>query len=327
MSLSPSASPPARRASACASPPPPSGPRADRGARREEAAPPPGPARQGEPADRRRARIRAPVADRKRTPVRRLQPALRERRHNRDLKPALPGMDDGLRQRAPHRRAARPHHPPCPYPGDERRELPAQAEPVTTPATVRITPRLSPWAHGPLPRAGQRQPRIGRVAPRAGPSRGLRGQATTEPVVHFCAAAPVHIPAAVDTRPSIEMRNLAACKRSRTCGAAASPAGCGTPAPGRAISGCSRPASRPGRDGVRRHAAAPYRRPTISARARNRRSPSCVYGWKIEPGKGIFGHGGRGAFAAWEERRWTTNFHLMTTTYAMSAITASCRPK
>ena len=41
------------------------------------------------------------------------------------------------------------HHPPCPYPGDERRQLPAQAEPVTPPATVRITPRLSPWAHRP----------------------------------------------------------------------------------------------------------------------------------------------------------------------------------
>ena len=37
-----------------------------------------------------------------------------------------------------------------------------------------------------------------RLTPRAGPSHGLRGQATTEPVVHFCAAAPVHIPAAVD---------------------------------------------------------------------------------------------------------------------------------
>ena len=79
-----------------------------------------------------------------------------------------------------YRRAARPHHPPCPYPGDERRELPAQAEPIATPATVRITPRLSPWAHRPLPRAGRRQPRRGRVAPRAGPSRGLRGQATVE---------------------------------------------------------------------------------------------------------------------------------------------------
>ena len=84
---------------------------------------------------------------------------LRERRHHRDLKPALPGMDDGLRQRAPHRRAARPHHPPCPYPGDERRELPAQAEPVTTPATVRITPPLArvgphaPLTRGPPPAA------------------------------------------------------------------------------------------------------------------------------------------------------------------------------
>ena len=36
----------------------------------------------------------------------------------------------------------------------KRRELPAQAEPVTTPATVRITPRLTPWAHRPLPRRG-----------------------------------------------------------------------------------------------------------------------------------------------------------------------------
>ena len=149
ISLSPSASPPARRASACASPPPPSGPRADRGARREKAAPPPGPARQGQSPDRRRARLRAPVADRKRAAVRRLQPALRERRHNRDLKPALPGMDDGVRQRAPHRRAARPHHPPRPYPGDERRQLPAQAEPVTTPATVRITPACPRGPTGP----------------------------------------------------------------------------------------------------------------------------------------------------------------------------------
>ena len=35
----------------------------------------------------------------------------------RHLEPALPGMDLGLRQRAAHRRAARPHHPPCPHPG------------------------------------------------------------------------------------------------------------------------------------------------------------------------------------------------------------------
>ena len=146
----------------------------------EEAAPPPGPARQGEPADRRRARIRAPVADRKRAAVRRLQPALRERRHHRDLEPALPGMDLGVRQRAADRRAARPHHPSCPHPGDERRELPAQAKPIATQASVRITPRLTAWAHRPLPHEGRRQPRGGRVAPRAGPSRGLRGQATAD---------------------------------------------------------------------------------------------------------------------------------------------------
>ena len=54
--------------------------------------------------------------------------------------------------------------------------------------------------HSILPRAGRRQPRGGRVAPRAGPSHGLRGQATTEPVVHFYAAAPVHFYAAVDRR-------------------------------------------------------------------------------------------------------------------------------
>ena len=39
---------------------------------------------------------------------------------------------------------------------------------------------------------------VRRVAPRAGPSRGLRGQATTQPAVHFYAAAPVHFHAAVD---------------------------------------------------------------------------------------------------------------------------------
>ena len=59
------------------------------------------------------------------------------------------GMNLGLRQQAPHRRAPRPHHPPCPYPGDERRQLPAQAEPVTTPASVRITPACPRGATGP----------------------------------------------------------------------------------------------------------------------------------------------------------------------------------
>ena len=69
------------------------------------------------------------------------------RRHHRHLQPALPGMDYGLRQRTPHRRAPRPHHPPCPHPGDERTELQAQAEPISAPAPVRVT-RLLPWTTG-----------------------------------------------------------------------------------------------------------------------------------------------------------------------------------
>ena len=40
----------------------------------------------------------------------------------------------------------------------------------------------------------------GRIVPRAGPSRGLRGQATAETVVQFYSAAPAHNPAAVDSR-------------------------------------------------------------------------------------------------------------------------------
>ena len=31
-------------------------------------------------------------------------------------------------------------------------------------------------------------------------------------------------------------------------------------------------------------------------------------GWKIEREKGIFGHGGRGAFVVWEEMRFATDF-------------------
>ena len=127
-------------------------------ARREETAPPPGPACRGEPADRRRDRIRAPVAERKRAPVRRLQPALRERRHHRHLQPALPGMDFRLRQRTPCRRTPRPYRPPRPYPRDERRQLPAQAEPIAAPASFRITPLApvgpqAPPTRGPPPAA------------------------------------------------------------------------------------------------------------------------------------------------------------------------------
>ena len=58
-------------------------------------------------------------------------------------------------------------------------ELAVQAEQVPTPASVRITPRLTAWAHRPLPRAGRRRPRGGRVAPRAGPSHA--GRNVSEP--------------------------------------------------------------------------------------------------------------------------------------------------
>ena len=68
-------------------------------------------------------------------PVRRLQPALQERRHHRDLQPVLARIDFRVRQRTPHRRPARPHHTPCPHPEDERRRLPAQAEPITVSVT------------------------------------------------------------------------------------------------------------------------------------------------------------------------------------------------
>ena len=69
--------------------------------------------------------------------------------HHRHLKPALPRMDNGVRQRAPHGRPTRPHHTPRPHPGNERRELPAQPEPIPTAATVRITPACPRGPTGP----------------------------------------------------------------------------------------------------------------------------------------------------------------------------------
>ena len=44
-------------------------------------------------------------------------------------KPRPRRVDRGLRLGTPHRRAAGPAHPPRPHPGDERRELPTQAQP------------------------------------------------------------------------------------------------------------------------------------------------------------------------------------------------------
>ena len=120
------------------------------------------------------------------------------RRYDRDLKPALPGMDDGVRQRAPHRRAARPHHPPRSYPGDERRELPAQAEPVWTPATARITPACPRGPTGPS-HARAAASRAEGASPRARvPPVDYRDKLPPSPWDTFAAAAPVHFYAAVD---------------------------------------------------------------------------------------------------------------------------------
>src|SRR5271170_7244682 len=41
-------------------------------------------------------------------------------------------VDRSPRLGTAHRRAARPPHPPCPHPGDERGQLPSQAEPAQT---------------------------------------------------------------------------------------------------------------------------------------------------------------------------------------------------
>ena len=102
-------------------------PSAHGGARRttpaEAAARSPG----GEAPDRRRTRLRATVADRRRTAVRGLLPALRARLDHRHIQSAVRGLDIGAGIGTAHRRAARPADPPRPHPDDERRQLPAQA--------------------------------------------------------------------------------------------------------------------------------------------------------------------------------------------------------
>ncbi len=53
--------------------------------------------------------------------------SVRARLDDRHLQPAVRGLDPGAGQRAAHRRAARPAHPPRQHPDDERRQLPAEA--------------------------------------------------------------------------------------------------------------------------------------------------------------------------------------------------------
>ena len=77
----------------------------------------------------------------RRTAVRGVQPALRARRHSGDLQPAVRRMDRDIRLGTSDRRIAGPAHPPCPYPGDERRELSSQPKPKTAkiPKTACLT--------------------------------------------------------------------------------------------------------------------------------------------------------------------------------------------
>ena len=57
-----------------------------------------------------------------------IQGCIRARLHPGPHQPALQRVDRGLRLGASRRRAAGPAHPPRPHPGDERRELPPQAQ-------------------------------------------------------------------------------------------------------------------------------------------------------------------------------------------------------
>ena len=80
-----------------------------------------------QPADHRRTGLRAPVTHRGGTALRGVQPALRAGLNPGDHQPSLRRVDRGLRVGEAHRGPAGPPHPPRPHPGDERRELPAQA--------------------------------------------------------------------------------------------------------------------------------------------------------------------------------------------------------
>ena len=102
------------------------GPRADGGPGRETAAeftktdvPP-------EPADHRRTGLRALVPHRCVTAIRDVQPARRAGFHPGNHQRAFRRVDGSIRLGTAH--------PPRPHPGDERREIPAQAQPGKRPA-------------------------------------------------------------------------------------------------------------------------------------------------------------------------------------------------
>ena len=82
------------------------------------------------PADHRRTGLRPPVPHRSETALRGLQATLRARLHPGHHQPAFRRVDRGVRIGTPHRRAAGSAHPPRPYPGDERRQLPPPPQPA-----------------------------------------------------------------------------------------------------------------------------------------------------------------------------------------------------
>ena len=94
-----------------------------------------------EAPDHRRVGLRPPLQDRRRTVVRADLAALRTRRHADHQQPAVRRMDRGVRLRASHRRPARPADPPRQHPRDERRQLPARAEPRTEGRSQRLIRR------------------------------------------------------------------------------------------------------------------------------------------------------------------------------------------
>ena len=100
-----------------------------------------------------------------------LQPALRAHLDHRHHQPDLRRMAVRLRRRQDDHRAPRSSDAPLRDHRDRKRLLALQESVLkaTDPPAAR-SPR---WAHRNLPRAVRRQPRGGRVGPRAGPSYGL----------------------------------------------------------------------------------------------------------------------------------------------------------
>ena len=98
----------------------------------------------GEAADHRRTRLCPAFDDGRRVVVRGVQPAIRARLDHRDVKPSLRGMDVGVRRGTTDRRASRSLDPPCPYPVDERRELPPRSNPRAGASPLARAPKTSP---------------------------------------------------------------------------------------------------------------------------------------------------------------------------------------